>query len=266
MPHETALITTIAAGLGLALILGFVAVRLRLPPWSATCVAGIVIGPATPGFVADVELAGQLAEIGVMLLMFGVGLHFSFDDLLSVRRIALPGAIVQIAVATALGAGVATLWGWSSRRRHRVRARALGREHGRAAARARGPRRARIGQRPHRGRLAGGRGPGDGAGAGAAAAARRPRSAATPARTAAADGGLLHAVARHARPRSAAFVALMLVVGRRLFPWLLWQVARTGSRELFTLCVDRGRGRHRLRRRPRCSASPSRWAPSSPAW
>ena len=76
-------------------------------------IAGIIIGPATPGFVADVELSNQLAEIGVMLLMFGVGLHFSLDDLLAVRRIALPGAIVQIAVATLLGIGVTSLWGWS---------------------------------------------------------------------------------------------------------------------------------------------------------
>ena len=74
--------------------------------------AGIVIGPATPGFVADVALAGQLAEIGVMLLMLGVGLHFSLDDLLAVRRIAIPGALLQIVVATAMGVGVATWWGW----------------------------------------------------------------------------------------------------------------------------------------------------------
>ena len=100
MPHELALITTIAAGLGLALVLGLVAARLKLPPLVGYLLAGIVIGPATPGFVADVELAGQLAEIGVMLLMFGVGLHFSLDDLLAVRRIAMPGAIVQIGVAT----------------------------------------------------------------------------------------------------------------------------------------------------------------------
>lgn len=76
-------------------------------------VAGIIIGPGTPGFVTDIELAGQLAEIGAILLMFGVGLHFSFDDLLSVRRIAVPGAIVQILAATALGMSVASFWGWS---------------------------------------------------------------------------------------------------------------------------------------------------------
>src|SRR5439155_6794378 len=91
MPHNISLITTIAAALGLALIMGFIAARLKLPPLVGYLVAGIIIGPATPGFVADVELAAQLAEIGVMLLMFGVGLHFSLDDLLAVRRISLPG-------------------------------------------------------------------------------------------------------------------------------------------------------------------------------
>jgi len=113
MPHSVTLITTIAAALGLALILGLIAVRLRLPALVGYLIAGVLIGPATPGFVADVGLSQQLAEIGVMLLMFGVGLHFSFKDLLDVRRIALPGAIAQIVVATALGALTATWWGWS---------------------------------------------------------------------------------------------------------------------------------------------------------
>lgn len=114
MPHEIPLITTIAAALGVGLILGFIAVRLKLPALVGYLVAGILIGPATPGCVADVALSQQLAEIGVMLLMFGVGLHFSLNDLLSVRRIAVPGAIVQIVVATALGALVARFWGWSA--------------------------------------------------------------------------------------------------------------------------------------------------------
>src|SRR5580765_4919072 len=112
MPHSIDLITTIAAALGFALIFGFVAVKLKLPALVGYLFAGILIGPATPGFVADLALASQLAEIGVMLLMFGVGLHFSLDDLLSVRKIALPGAIVQIAVATAMGAALASFWGW----------------------------------------------------------------------------------------------------------------------------------------------------------
>src|SRR5687767_2375790 len=113
MPHSVPLITTIAAALGLALVLGFVAVRLKLPALVGYLVAGVLIGPATPGFVADVGLAGQLAEIGVMLLMFGVGLHFSFEDLLEVRRIAVPGALGRIAFGTALGIAAAMLWGWS---------------------------------------------------------------------------------------------------------------------------------------------------------
>lgn len=113
MPHAVSLITIIAVGLGLALVLGFLAARVGLPPLVGYLLAGIVIGPATPGFVADVALASQLAEVGIMLMMFGVGLHFSLDDLLAVRRIAIPGAIVQIGVATALGAAVSTMWGWS---------------------------------------------------------------------------------------------------------------------------------------------------------
>ena len=113
MPHDVSLLTTIAAGLGLAFIFGLLAARLRLPPILGYLLAGVVAGPFTPGFVADAGLASQLAELGVILLMFGVGLHFSISDLLSVRRIAVPGAIVQIAVATGLGALVSHLWGWS---------------------------------------------------------------------------------------------------------------------------------------------------------
>jgi CPA2 family monovalent cation:H+ antiporter-2 len=112
MPHDISLITTIAAALVLALIFGLVASRLRLPPLVGYLLAGIMLGPGTPGFVADLSLSAQLAEIGVMLLMFGVGLHFSLDDLLKVRRIAIPGAIVQIIVATLVGFAVAHYWAW----------------------------------------------------------------------------------------------------------------------------------------------------------
>lgn len=94
------------------MILGFLSTRLRMPPLVGYLIAGIIVGPYTPGFVADVELTAQLAEIGVMLLMFGVGLHFSIDDLMSVKRIAIPGTIVQIIAATAMGAVAAILWGW----------------------------------------------------------------------------------------------------------------------------------------------------------
>ena len=112
MPHDISLISTVAGAFGVALLFGFIAARLRMPALVGYLLAGIAIGPYTPGFVADVALASQLAEIGVMLLMFGVGLHFSLADLLAVRRIALPGAVVQMVVATALGIGVAHLWGW----------------------------------------------------------------------------------------------------------------------------------------------------------
>jgi CPA2 family monovalent cation:H+ antiporter-2 len=112
MDHNIALITTLAAGFGIALIFGFIAERLKVPALVGYLLAGIVIGPSTPGFVADVQIASQLAEIGVMLLMFGVGLHFSFKDLLAVKRIALPGAVVQMGLATALGMLAAWWWGW----------------------------------------------------------------------------------------------------------------------------------------------------------
>ena len=112
MPHAVSLITLIAVGLGLALVFGFFAAKVGIPPLVGYLLAGIVIGPATPGFVADVALASQLAEVGIMLMMFGVGLHFSLDDLLAVRRIAIPGAVVHTAVATALGGAVAHWWGW----------------------------------------------------------------------------------------------------------------------------------------------------------
>jgi CPA2 family monovalent cation:H+ antiporter-2 len=111
--HESSLITILAMGFVLAFAFGFVAIRLRLPPIVGYLLAGVVIGPFTPGIVADTALAGQLAEIGVILLMFGVGLHFSAADLMAVRWIAIPGAIAQIVIATAIGAAMAVMWGWS---------------------------------------------------------------------------------------------------------------------------------------------------------
>jgi CPA2 family monovalent cation:H+ antiporter-2 len=115
MLHQTPLIATIVVGLGLAFILGAIANRLRLPPLVGYLLAGVLVGPHTPGFVADQALAPQLAELGVILLMFGVGLHFSLKDLLSVRAIAIPGAVVQIALATALGTGLALVLDWPRR-------------------------------------------------------------------------------------------------------------------------------------------------------
>jgi Kef-type K+ transport system, predicted NAD-binding component len=113
VPHDVDLIILLAVGFGVALFFGYIAARLRLPPLIGYLIAGIIISPNTPGIEADIHLANQLAELGVMFLMFGVGMHFSLNDLLQVRRIALPGAILQIAVATLLGVGVSMLWGWS---------------------------------------------------------------------------------------------------------------------------------------------------------
>jgi CPA2 family monovalent cation:H+ antiporter-2 len=237
MLHSTELITTIAASLGLAMIMGFLAARLRMPPMVGYLLAGIIIGPATPGFVADIGLAAQLAEIGVMLLMFGVGLHFSLDDLLAVRKIAIPGAIVQITISTGLGMGLALFWGWTpgaavvfglalSVASTVVVLRAL--EAGRALESING--RIAVGWLivedvvmllvlvllPPLAHVLGG-----------------DRNAGAPAASA---GDLLTALAI-TLGKVAAFVALMLIVGRRVLPRLLWLVARTGSRELFTLCV-----------------------------
>ena len=234
MPHNITLITTVAAAFGLALLFGLAAARLKLPPLVGYLVAGMLIGPHTPGFVADAGLAAQLAEIGVMLLMFGVGLHLSVDDLLTVRKIALPGAVVQIAVATALGTGVAHLWGWPlgagivfglalSVASTVVLLKAL---ESRSALNSMNGRIAvgwlvvedmvmvlALVLLPPLAGLLGGAGTDDVSGS-----------------------ELLQAIA-YTFGQIAVFVALMLVVGKRVFPWLLWQVARTGSRELFTLCV-----------------------------
>jgi CPA2 family monovalent cation:H+ antiporter-2 len=237
MPHQTELIATIAAGLGLAFLFGLLAVRLRLPPIVGYLLAGVAVGPHSPGFVADISLAQQLAEIGVILLMFGVGIHFSLDDLMSVRRIALPGAAVQIAVATLLGAGMAHLWGrpWGaglvfglclSVASTVVLLRALedrglvDSSDGRIA----------VGWLvvedlftvlvlvllPAVSVYLGGKPP----------ASADPGSGAGLAATIAITLG-----------KVAGFVVLMVVVGRRAVPWLLERVARLGSRELFTLSV-----------------------------
>lgn len=110
--HDLPLISTIAVGLTVAFVVGLAASKLRLSPIVGYLIAGIIVGPFTPGFVADGKLAEELSEIGIVLLMFGVGLHFSLKDLLQVKWIAVPGAIIQIAVATAMGAALATMWGW----------------------------------------------------------------------------------------------------------------------------------------------------------
>ncbi len=235
MPHDVSLIATIAAAFGLAMVFGLLASNLRMPPLVGYLLAGILIGPFTPGFVADVGLAGQLAEIGVMLLMFGVGLHFSLQDLMAVRRIAVPGAIVQITVATVLGLLIARFWGWSlggalvfglclSVASTVVLLRAL---------ESKGLLKSINGQiavgwlvvedlvmvlvlvlLPA---LAGVLDAADGA--------------------AAASGGEIWQTVGLTLAKVTAFIVFMLVVGRRLLPKALWWVARTGSQELFTLSV-----------------------------
>jgi CPA2 family monovalent cation:H+ antiporter-2 len=230
MHENMTLISTLAAAFGLALVLGLLAQWARLPALVGYLLAGVLIGPHTPGFVGDVHLAQQLSEVGVMLLMFGVGLHFSVHDLVSVKGIALPGALVQMAAATAMGGALAHWWwGWSlgaslifglalSVASTVVLLRAL---------------ESRELLHTGNGRIAvgwlvvedlamvlalvlipvlGGQGEGGGQG----------NLAVTIITT-------LLAVA--------AFVAVMLVAGRRLLPWMLWQVNRTGSRELFTLAT-----------------------------
>jgi CPA2 family monovalent cation:H+ antiporter-2 len=233
MPHSVELITTIAAALGLALIFGFIAVRLRLPALVGYLLAGVVIGPFTPGFVADTALAGQLAEIGVMLLMFGVGLHFSIDDLLSVKKIALPGAVVQIAVATAMGTAVAMAWGWNlmagivfglslSVASTVVLLKAL---------------ESRGVLATQNGRIAVGWLVVEDLVMVLVLVLLPPLAGLLGNNTPAAPHENLLTTLALTIGEVAVFIALMLVVGRRFFPWLLWQVARTGSRELFTLCV-----------------------------
>ena len=111
MPHADSLILTLVGGFVLAFVFGMLANRLKLSPLVGYLVAGVLVGPYTAGFVADTELAPQLAEIGVILLMFGVGLHFSPDDLMKVRKVAVPGALFQIAAATALGWGLGRVMG-----------------------------------------------------------------------------------------------------------------------------------------------------------
>jgi len=238
MHHGVSLINTIAAALGLALILGFAAARLRIPALVGYLLAGVIIGPFTPGFVADAAIAGQLAEIGVMLLMFGVGLHFSLDDLLAVRRIALPGALVQIVAATLMGAVMASSWGWPvgaalvfglalSVASTVVLLRAL----------------ENLGLlESHTGRIAVGWLVVEDLAMVLVLVLLPPLAGALGGRV---DAGGAEAEAAESIWRTlgvtllqvGGFVALMLVVGRRVFPWLLWQVTRTGSRELFTLCV-----------------------------
>jgi monovalent cation:H+ antiporter-2, CPA2 family len=241
MSHDTPLIATIVAGLGLAFIFGAAAQRLRAPPLVGYLLAGIVVGPFTPGFVADQPLAAELAEIGIILLMFGVGLHFSLENLLSVRAIALPGAVVQIGVATLFGLGLALAMGWTV---------GGGLMFGLALSVASTVVLMRAVQERHlieteRGRIAVGwlivedlamvlalvllpalapvlGGSSD---------------AATSDPLAVRLGLGLAGVLALTLIKVAVFIGLMLVVGRRVIPWVLHYVANIGSRELFRLAV-----------------------------
>jgi CPA2 family monovalent cation:H+ antiporter-2 len=241
--HDTPLIATIAVGLGLAFVLGVVAQRFRLPPIVGYLVAGIMVGPFTPGFVADQKLAVELAEIGVILLMFGVGLHFSLKDLLSVRVIAVPGALGQIAVATLLGMGLAWTMGWGMGAglvfglalsvastvvllRALQERRQVETEKGRIA----------VGWLivedlvmvvtlvlvPPLAALLGG---------------KAPAEMASPGLAASLGVGPVWGTLLITAAKLALFVASMLVIGRKLIPWILHYVAHTGSRELFRLAV-----------------------------
>lgn len=244
MPHDTPLIATIVAGLSLAFLLGLVAQRLRLPMIAGYLMAGIILGPFTPGYVADQELATELAELGVILLMFGVGLHFSLRDLMSVKSIAIPGALGQIAVATAAGTGLALLMGWGigaglifglslSVASTVVLLRALqdrdlvASDRGRIA----------VGWLivedvvmvtalvlipPLAGLLGG---------------LAQPVEGEAEQEVIRMGFGPVTATLSVTLAKFAAFVAIMLIVGRKVIPWVLHYVAHTGSRELFRLAV-----------------------------
>jgi monovalent cation:H+ antiporter-2, CPA2 family len=232
MPHHTPLISTIVVALVLAFIFGVLAQRLRFSPLVGYLAAGILISPFTPGYVADQGIANELAEIGVILLMFGVGLHFSLEDLLSVGRIAIPGAIAQIAVATALGMGLAWWLGWSV---------SAGVVFGLALSVAstvvllRAMQERRL-LETERGRIA----------VGwlivedmAMVLTLVLLPALAPVLKAGATLSLfaLALLVVITLGKVAAFVAIMLIVGKRVIPWILHYVAHTGSRELFRLSV-----------------------------
>lgn len=234
MHPETALLVTLAGAFGVAFVFGLIAAKLRMPPLVGYLIAGMMLGPHSPGFVADVALAGQLAEIGVILLMFGVGLHFSPGDLMRVRRIALPGALLQMAIAMALGTGLALSWGWApggaivfglslSVASTVVVLRVLEDRNlldsvdGRVA----------VGWLVVEDLAV------------VIALVLLPAVLEALGGGAAATGssGSLVQVVVVTILKVAAFILLMAAVGRRAVPWLLMYVARTGSRELFTLAV-----------------------------
>ncbi|WP_336977840.1 YbaL family putative K(+) efflux transporter [Altererythrobacter fulvus] len=227
MPHATPLIATLVGGIVLAFVLGALAHRVKLPPLIGYLMAGVVIGPFTPGYVADQHLADQLAELGVILLMFGVGLHFSLKELMAVRKVAIPGAMVQIAVAVLLGMGLAAILGWSV---------AGGLVFGLALSVASTVVLLRAMQErrlldTERGKIA----------VGWLIVEDLVMVFALvllPA-VAAGDGSIsgIGSALGLTLVKVGAFIAFMLIVGRRAIPWLLHEVAHSGSRELFRLAV-----------------------------
>jgi len=240
MPHDTPLIATIVAGLGLAFVFGTIAQRVKIPPLVGYLLAGVAVGPFTPGYVADQALATELAELGIILLMFGVGLHFSLKDLLSVKAIAIPGAIVQIAVATLMGLGLAMLMKWKVSE-GLVFGLALSVASTVVLLRALQERRL---METGRGRIA--------VGwlivedlAMVLALVLIPTFANLQTGNVTTAASLLGAhfelglwgILLLTAVKVALFIALMLVVGRRLIPWILHYIAHTGSRELFRLAV-----------------------------
>jgi monovalent cation:H+ antiporter-2, CPA2 family len=240
VPHATPLITIIVAGISLAFVLGALANRLRISPLVGYLLAGVVIGPATPGFTGDPALATELAEIGVILLMFGVGMHFSLKDLLSVGAIAIPGAVAQIGVATLLGWGLAW-WLGASAGGGLVFGLALSVASTVVLIKALQERRL---MQTHRGHIAVGWLIVEDIAMVLALVVLPPVGALLNAATDGVEGGASGIQMRDVAyalaltlAKVAIFVALMLVVGRRVIPWILHYVAHTGSRELFRLGV-----------------------------
>jgi monovalent cation:H+ antiporter-2, CPA2 family len=232
VPHETALISTIVIGLVLAFVLGALAHRVKISPLVGYLLAGVIAGPFTPGFVADQNAATQLAEIGIILLMFGVGLHFSLDDLLSVKAIAIPGAIGQIMVATLLGMGLAAALDWSL---------GAGIVFGLALSVASTVVLLRVMQErrlieTERGRIAVGWLIVEDLAMVVTLVLLPPLSAILQGDAGASLEAVMTPLAI-TLGKVTAFVAFMLVIGRRVIPWVLHYVAHTGSRELFRLAV-----------------------------
>ncbi len=234
MDHNISLITTVAVGFGAALVLGFIAERIKIPALVGFLVAGILIGPGTPGFVADLHIAQQLSEIGVMLLMFGVGLHFSPGDLMAVRRIAIPGAIIQLTATTIVGMSLGWWWGWSM-----GGALILGLSLACASTVVLlKSLESRNLLETMNGRIAVGWLVVQDLVTVMVLVLLPPLAAVLGSTTAVVDASKpLFLTIGQTLLQVGAFIAIMLIAGRKVLPWLLWQVARTGSRELFTLAV-----------------------------